>query len=1041
MKNFLQTKNVLSLLVCVCLMLSAYVSNAQDRMITGQVTSAQDGSFLPGVNVKVKGSSTGTITDFDGNYKLSVPEGSEELIFSFIGYSQQSVVIGTQTTINIALEEDVEQLEEVVVVGYQVQKKSVVTGAIASVKSEDITQTPIQNAAQSLQGRTPGVLVTPVSGQPGAGIDIRVRGTGSNGNNTPLYVVDGVQMDNINFLNPNDIESIEVLKDAASAAIYGSRGANGVVLVSTKKGKAGRTIVSYDGYYGIQEAWRKTPLMNANEYMMFHNEGAVRADRVPRFTQSEIDNNTTDTDWQNEMFQQAPIQSHNIQMTGGTEKSTFMASVGYFGQQGIVAPEKSNFDRYTIRLNSTHKISEYFKSGANVTFSREEKQGINEQNQFGGVLQNALLHDPLTTVWEDRPEKIQEFDGYDLKPANKDGRYYGISEQGLREIVNPMARINNTHSEDASNKFLGNVFVEATPGIKGLKFRTDFGVDIGNWGNRNYNPEAYYNIDNQVNTSSVNQSAGSYVVYQWENVLSYNKKFGAHSFDALIGTTMRDGSGIQLGASRNNLQIPGWDYAYVNNGADNDTQKGTGQLEWQHRLVSFFGKVGYNYKEKYLISATARYDGSSNFGPNNKFGFFPSVQAGWILTQEEFLKTSDVVNFLKLRASWGKVGNENIGAFGYLELFGGTPSYPFGTDKNMVPGYGITRMANPDLKWEAASEIDLGIDAGFFDDKITATVDVYSRERQDLLGTLPVPGFTGVTGPNYNLGTVRNQGIEVALTYSKRDGDFHFDITANASYNDNKVIEVANGDGKIYGPGLFNTQGQLLMEEGYALPYFYGFKTDGIFQNQNEVNAHAKDGEPIQPDSQPGDIRYVDINGDGKIDNDDRTNIGSPIHSWMYGLNVRMDYKGFDLSMFWQGQAGAKMVNGTLRTDLREGQNYPTRWLNRWTGEGSTNSFPRFTYDDTKSHNYDYLNDMVHIEDASYLRLKNLQIGYTLPQKISKKAGISKVRVYVSGNNLLTFTDYTGMDPEVGHGGAWFGFDNGSYPQARSYLMGLNVTF
>ncbi|NME70009.1 SusC/RagA family TonB-linked outer membrane protein [Flammeovirga aprica] len=1024
-------------------MLTAYVSNAQDRMITGQVTAAGDGSLLPGVNVKVKGTSTGTITDFDGNYKLSVPAGASELIFSFIGYTQQSVVIGTQTTINISLAEDVEQLEEVVVVGYQVQKKSVVTGAIASVKSDDITQTPVQNAAQSLQGKTAGVIVTPVSGQPGSNIDIRVRGTGSNRNNTPLYVVDGVQMDNINFLNPNDIESIEVLKDAASAAIYGSRGANGVVLVSTKKGKAGRTIVSYDGYIGIQEAWRKTPLLDANQYMMFHNEGSLNAGGGLKYSPEDMANNTTNTNWQDQIFQQAPIQSHTVQMSGGSETSTFLASVGYFGQQGIVAPEKSNFDRYTIRLNSSHKISEYFRSGSNITFSREEKKGINEQNQFGGVLQNALLHDPLTTVWEDRPDKIQEYDTYAVKPANKNGRYYGISEQGLREIVNPMARINNTYSEDASNKFLGNVFVEATPGIKGLKFRTDFGVDIGNWGNRGYNPEAYYNNVNQVSVSGVNQSAGSYVVYQWENVLSYNKKFGDHSFDALLGTTLRDGSGVQVGSSRNNLQIPGWDYAWVNNGADDETQKGNGQLDWQHRLVSFFGKVGYNYKEKYLLSATARYDGSSNFGPNNKFGFFPSVQAGWIISQEEFLKSNDVVNFLKLRASWGRVGNENIGAFGYLELFGNTPSYPIGTDQTMVPGYGITRMSNPDLKWEAASEVDLGIDVGFLDDKISATFDFYSRERQDLLGTLPVPGFTGVTGPNYNLGTVRNQGIEASLTYSKRDGDFHFDITANASYNDNKVLKVANGDGRIYGPSLFQTEGQLMMEEGQPLPYFFGFKTNGIFQNQGEIDAHNKEGQLIQPNAQPGDIRYVDVNGDGKIDNEDRVNIGAPVHSWMYGLNVRMDYKGFDLSMFWQGQAGAKMVNGTLRHDLRQGQNYPTRWLNRWTGEGTTNEFPRFTYDD-KNNNYTKMNDMVHIEDASYLRLKNLQIGYTLPTHISKKAGMSKLRIYVSGNNLLTFTEYSGMDPEAAHSGdddAWTGYDNGSYPQARSYLLGLNVTF
>ncbi|AZQ61380.1 TonB-dependent receptor [Flammeovirga pectinis] len=1040
MKSLLQSKQLVTLFLGALLFMSAGLVSAQERIVSGTITDSKDGSALPGVNVKIKGSTTGTITDFDGQFKLSLDPEASEIIFSFIGYTAKTVSIGQQTTFNIKLDEDVEQLEEVVVVGYQVQKKSVVTGAIASVKSEDITQTPVQNAAQALQGKTPGVLVTPVSGQPGAGIDIRVRGTGSNGSNSPLYVVDGVQMDNINFLNPNDIESIEVLKDAASAAIYGSRGANGVVLVSTKKGKEGRTIVSYDGYYGVQEPWRKTPLMNANEYMMFHNEGAINAGNAPAFSADEMAKNTTDTNWQDEMFQSAPIQSHNVQMAGGTETSQFMASVGYFGQKGIVAPEKSNFDRYTIRLNSSHKISDYFKAGSNITFSREEKAGINEQNQFGGVLQNALLHDPLTTVWEDDATKIQEYDALPVRPANKDGRYYGISDRGLREVVNPMARINNTYSEDASNKFLGNIFLEVTPGVKGLRFRTDFGVDVGNWYNRGYNPEAYYNEVNQVATSGVNQQAGNYFTYQWENILTYDLDLGeGHKLNFLAGTTLRNSSGRDQGSSRNNLQIPGWQYAWVSNGADDETQKGWGG-NWEHRLVSFFGKVDYNYKDKYLLSGTARYDGSSNFGPNNKFGFFPSVQAGWIASNEEFLKSSDVVNFLKLRASWGKVGNENIGSFGYLELFGSTPSYPIGTAQNMVPGYGITRMSNPDLKWEAAAEVNIGIDAGFLDDKITTTLDVYSRERQDLLGTQPVPGFTGVGGPLYNLGSVTNKGIEASVTYSKRDGDFHFDITANASYNDNNVTKIANGDGKIYGPGLFQTEGQLMMEEGHALPYFYGFKTAGIFQNQGEIDAHAKEGNAIQPDAQPGDIRYVDINGDGKIDNNDRTDIGNPVHAWMYGLNVRMDYKGFDFSMFWQGQAGGQLVNGTLRNDLTQGQNYPVRYLNRWTGEGTTNEFPRFTYADNNK-NMTRLNDMVHVEDASYLRLKNLQIGYTLPQQLSQKAGMSKLRVYVSGNNLITITDYSGMDPEVAHGGSWIGFDNGSYPQARAYLLGLNVTF
>ncbi|PWJ42912.1 SusC/RagA family TonB-linked outer membrane protein [Sediminitomix flava] len=1021
------------------LLLCSYLGVAQDKMITGVVKDANT-LALPGVNIRVEGSNNGTITDFDGKFSLHIEAGTEQLIFSYIGYHSQTIDLGTQTYFEITMEEDVEHLEEIVVIGYQVQKKSVVTGAVATVKAEDIIQSPIGNASQALQGKTPGVLVAPVSGQPGAGIDIRVRGTGTNGNNSPLYVVDGIQMSDINFLNPNDIESIEVLKDAASSAIYGSRGANGVVLVSTKKGKEGRTIVTYDGYVGTQEAWREVPLMNAQEYMMIHNEGAINAGRARKFSEERMNNNLVDTNWQNELFKTAPIQNHSVQMSGGSEKSQFLASIGYFGQQGIVAPEKSSFDRYTLRLNSSNKVSDYVKVGVNATFSREEAAGVNEQNQFNGTLTNALLHDPLTPVWEDDPAKIEEYNSYDVLPANNNGRFYGISQQGLQEIVNPMAAIHNTFNERFSNKFLANAYLEIKP-LKGLRFKTDIGVDIGNGYNRYYGPAAYYNTVTKDLSSSVAQGSNTYAVYQWENVLTYDLEINNHKINFLAGSTFRDGHGTGVGANGADLQFTGWKYAWVDNASgDSDARSGYGNY-WKHRLASFFGKIGYDYKEKYLFSATARYDGSSRFGENNRFGFFPSVQMGWVISNEELLKSSEVMNFLKVRASWGKVGNENIGDFGYLELFSGTPTYPIGVGETMNSGYAITRMANPDLKWESAVEFNLGIDAGFWQDKLTTNIDFYSRNREGLLGQKPVPGITGVNGPLYNLGTVRNQGIEMSLTYSKREGEFHFDITANASYNDNKVMNVENLDGRIYGPTLFQHQGQLMMEEGYSLPYFYGFETNGIFQNLAEIEAHVgAEGQLIQPNAEPGDIRYVDQNGDGKIDNDDRTNIGSPVHSWMYGLNVRMDYKGFDFSMFWQGQAGGKLINATVRQDLWQAQNFPVRYLERWTGEGTTNSFPRFTYKD-ENNNFSNLNDMVHIEDASYLRLKNVQIGYTVPKTISSKAGMEKLRVYISGSNLLTFTEYSGMDPEVAHGGAWSGFDLGSYPQARTYLVGVNVTF
>ncbi|WP_345374422.1 TonB-dependent receptor [Algivirga pacifica] len=1035
----MRLKNSTQLLLTLLMVFSSFSLWGQERMISGTVKEADSSMGLPGVNILIEGTTNGTVTDLDGQFNLNVPEGGK-IVISYIGYVSQTISVDGRTNFDIVLQSDTETLEEIVVVGYGVQKKAVVTGAIASVKTEEITQTPIANASQALQGRTPGVTVTAVSGQPGAGVDIRVRGTGSNGSNAPLYVVDGVQMDNINFLNPNDIESIEVLKDAASAAIYGSRGANGVVLVTTKKGKEGRMIVTYDAYYGTQQAWRKTPVMNAREYMLFHNEGALNAGGAAIYGTEAFENMGVDTDWQGEILGNAPIQNHSVQLSGGNETSQYLASAGYFGQQGIVAPDKSNFERYSARFNSQHKVSDYVTFGSNLTYVREMRKGISEQNQFGGVLQSALVHDPLTAAYVTDSALIASYDAYDVRPANDNGQYFGISDKGLREVVNPLARIHNTFEDNTSNKFLGNAYLKVQP-IEGLTIKSDIGVDIGNWFGRSYTPVAYYNVVNFIPTSGVAQWEGTYTTYQWENTINYTKAFGDHQLDLLAGTTLRNSFGRQISGTRNDMQLEGWDYAWLGNGADDDTQKITGNA-WQHRLLSFFGKVGYNYDEKYMLSATLRYDGSSNFGPNNKFGVFPSVQAGWNISEEEFLSNSDYVSQLKLRAAWGKVGNEQIGAFGYLELFGQTPTYIVGTSQTPQSGYGITRMANPNLRWEAASEVNLGLDAGFLQDKITLNVDLYSRERQGLLSERPIPGFTGVGNPLANLGTVRNQGVEAALTYAKKEGDFHYALTANVAYNDNQVTKVDNNSGRVVGPGLFLQQGNMVMEEGYPLPYFFGFKTDGIFQNTTEVEAHVDgEGVMIQPDAVPGDIRFVDTNGDGKIDQNDRTYIGKAVHDWTFGANLNMDYRGFDFSMFWQGQTGGSLVNGTLRGDLSTVQNYPTRYLQRWTGEGTTNEFPRFSHNDTNQ-NYSRINDMVHLEDASYLRLKTVQLGYTLPNTLTSKAGVSKARVYVSANNLLTFTEYSGMDPEVGHGGAMgIGFDNGAYPQARTFLMGLNLSF
>lgn len=1041
MKYLQQIKVFFTFIVCASILLLSNTTYAQDKVVTGVVKDLSDGSPLPGVNVLIKGTNVGTISNFDGEFTLTLTEDAQELFISYIGYKPQTIAISGRSKINVDLEVDVEQLEEVVVIGYGVQKKSVVTGAITSVKTEDITQTPVGNPAQILQGRAPGVTVTAVSGKPGAGMNIKIRGNGSNTNNSPLYVVDGVQMPDIEFLSPDDIASMEVLKDASSAAIYGSRAANGVVLITTKKGESGKATVTYNGYYGVQTPWKKAAVMNANEYMTFHNEGMLLGSGKVRYTPEQIASNTVDTDWQDEIFQSAPMQSHTIQASGGNEGNQYLASLGYYGQQGIVGGDKSMFDKYTFRLNSSHKISDSFKFGSNVTYVKDQRKGINEQSEFGGILQNALVHDPLTPVYETDEAKITEYKGMVTSPVKDGDKYYGISERGLREIANPLARIHNTFEEGGGERFLANAYLEFTPQfIKGLKLKTDFALNTGSWAARNYNPVAYYNSVNLRETSSVGQSSGRHANYQWENVLSYEKTLNEdHNFNVVLGNTVIKETYAFIGGGRTDLQLPGWEYAYLGNGAPDDQTSNAYTVD--KRLLSVFGRVAYNYKEKYMFSGVVRYDGSTNFAKGNQFGVFPSFQLGWVASEEEFLKGSDVLNFLKLRAGWGQVGNENIGAFGYLASFSGTVPYPIGTDQTPQPGFALGNMANPSLQWETAEEINVGIDAGFLHDQILLNVDFYSNKRIDLLASKPIPAYAGLGAPNFNMGTVQNQGVEVALTYQKKGDEFGYAVTLNGAYNDNKVVDLANQDGRITYGGLFLMEGNLMMEEGFPMPYFYGYKTDGILQNEAEASAYN---EAVGAEAVPGDIRFVDVNGDGVIDANDRTNIGTPVHNWTYGLNLSADYKGFDFSMFWQGMAGGSLINATSRPDLATEHNYPVRYLNRWTGEGSTNDFPRFTHDDSNS-NFTRMNDMVHVEDASFLRLRTVQLGYTLPRHISDVVGMSRARFYISANNVFTFTKYSGMDPEVGHSAGSndieMGFDKGSYPQAKSVLVGLNVTF
>ncbi|GJM64108.1 TonB-dependent receptor [Persicobacter diffluens] len=1012
---------------------------AQELSVTGKVV-APDGDGIVGVNVLEKGTSNGTITDFEGNFAFKVSSAESAIVFSFVGFKPQEVAVGTQTQFDIILEEDVETLEELVVVGYGVQKKSVVTGAIASIKSEEISQTPVATVDQALQGRTAGVNVTTNSGAPGGAISVKIRGIGSNGDSQPLYIVDGMQVGSLDFLNPNDIASMEVLKDAASAAIYGSRAANGVVLVTTKKGSSGKLQVSYDGYIGMQSPWKKVSTLNAKEYMTLHNEAAYNDGATsPIFNPSSF-GSYADTDWQDEVFRNnAPIMNHAVSLSGGNEVSTFAISLGYFGQQGIVGnADNSNFDRITFRLNSEHKLSKRVTFGQNLTIAAKSSAGISEQNDFGGILNSTFLHDPITPAVIQDAETAAIYAGLPYNPVmNSNGQYYGISDQGLREVANPMAMLENSHNAHNDRNIIGNAYLTVDL-LPGLKFKTDLGLDLYNSFSRGYNPMQYMNVVNMNRNSSAWQEMNDNVGFQWENVLSYQKTINGHDFSAILGNTIQEYTGKGTWGSRNDISPDGWYYGWLENGANDDTQKSNGWF-WRNRLASFFSRVNYSYKDKYMVQATIRRDGSSRFGDNNKFGAFPSVSGGWTISNEDFFAPVAGLNFLKLRASWGQVGNQSIGDFGYLSLANRANGYP--VNGNIINGIAINRMANPDLKWETSEQANVGLDFGFLEDKIQMTAEYYSKTTRDLLGVRPMPDYLGMESPLFNMGTVQNQGVEFNLTYAKKTGDFTYDITGNFSYNKNRVLEVANQNGYIDGDAPHVHTGNMRMAEGYALPFFYGYKTAGIFQNQEQIDNHVNaEGKQIQPDAKPGDIIFVDMNGDGVITEEDRTNIGNPVPDWNFGLTFNANYKNFDFSIFFQGAAGFDIANIMRRGDL-DMQNYGGATLGRWTGEGSTNSYPRMTHED-QNRNYTRLNDMVHLERGDYLRVKNIQLGYTLPTEISEKAGLSRARIYASVQNAFTFTGYSGYDPELASFDIFnYGMDRGGYPQSRIIMMGVNLNF
>jgi TonB-linked SusC/RagA family outer membrane protein len=992
---------------------------AQELTLKGVVTSADDGLPLPGVTVVVKGTTNGTITNFDGIYQLSVPTDAI-LQYSFIGMKTQEIPVDGRTEINVVLETETMGLDEVVVIGYGTQKKEDVTGAVSMVNAATIENMKPVKVEQALQGTMAGVNVTTQSGAPGSGLDIRIRGISTNGDASPVAIIDGYQGD-LSTLNPSDIESITVLKDA-QAAIYGTVGANGIILVTTKSGKKNTpTKVSINSSVGMQETTRKLPVLNATEYAVLLNESyAANGQELPY---PDISGLGTGTNWQNELFETAPLYNSDISISGGSEKMIYALSASDLHQDGIIGGKKSGYDRNTARVSLGADLAEWVKFNTSLTFTNIDRQSFNDFG-LGSVLFNAL----------NMPSTIPVYD--------KNGDYYlAPSNLGI-EIINPLAQIANTNNEYNLKKWNGNFGLdfEITEHIKAT---TRIGFNTANSKSKSFSKIIDYGgkvFD--VSRSSVNQSAESFNDYTFDAFVTYNNTYyEAHHVTATLGTTVFKTWGDHLDGTGYDIPNNSWEFADIGLANGIPTTKSVGSWTYDQRRLSYFGRLQYDYEGKYLLSAMLRRDASTKFGPDNTVAYFPSATMGWNISKESFMKDKKNIDMLKLRLSYGILGSDKISDYQYISQLNGEGTYVL--DGVLVNGTAVGASPNPAIKWEESEQFDVGADLKLFNNRLDINTDYFIKNTNNLLiSNIPVSGILGVAapgaaGPTVNAGTVKNSGFEFAIgTRGEIAKGFTYDVNYNLTTLKNEVLEVNNGSGFVEGGGF--GVGQPLparMEVGLPIGYFYGYKTDGIFQNQAEVDAHPSQS-ALGAEASPGDIRYVDVNGDKKIDSNDRTNIGDPIPDVTMGLNLSLKFKGFDFIAYAYASIGNEMVRNYERT--QPNVNKLSYTLDRWTGSGTSNEVPRVTTAATSNNVFSEF----YVEDASFIRLQNLQLGYTIPEKLTEKIKIKSLRFYGSISNLFTLTNYTGYDPAASSGAPiGGGFDSGFYPAARTYTFGLNLNF
>lgn len=1040
-----------STILCILLFLFNYsLIYSQSKIISGTVSSGSE--ELIGANVMEKGTGNGTITDLNGKFTLQLNKG-DEVEVSYLGFETVTIKVGNQTILNVNLKEDASLLNEVVAIGYGVQQKKLLSGATVQVKGDNITKLSNVNALGALQSQTPGVNIIKSSGKPGAGFKVTIRGIGTIGSSDPLYIIDGVPNGDIGMLNPGDIESIDVLKDAASAAIYGARASNGVILVTTKQGKKGKTTTQYDGYFGWQNVAKQTKTLDANQYLSVLDKAGYDREyfdaNVPAEILENIDNGTFNgTNWLDEMtLKNAPIQSHSVNITSGSDVSTYSLGFSYTSQNPIIGLKDpdvpSKYERYTVRMNSNHdliKVNDMSLLNFGQTFTMGYKNssglGMGTGSIYWNDIRNALAGNPLLPLSDNNGDYHLPLSGLDYSSSN------------------PIADMDYLRSRVESKNYTarGSFYLTLQP-IKDLKIKTNFGYAYNGYSSREYIPKYFLNTVNFSDLDKVSQGTGNGLQWSWDNTINYNFTLLAnHKFNALLGNSFEKwGLGSGINGINKGSQFNSFEYAYLSNVNTIDNVILNGSPWSEGGIASFFGRLNYDYLGKYMASFVMRSDGSSNFAKGHRWGYFPSVSAGWNIAEESFFDNfRNFTDQLKLRASWGENGNCNIPNFRYLSsiAFGNTGNaagYYYGTDQSS-PTFGAypDLISNPDLKWETSRQIDIGIDSRFLNNRLGFTIDLYEKKTMDWLVQPAGLAIWGTGSPYVNGGDVMNSGVEIALDWNDKIGeDFTYSVQGNMAYNKNEVLSINNADGFINGASNIlstNTSYLYRAEVGYPIGYFRGYKTDGIFQNQEEIDAYLdKDGSAIMSSAKPGDVKFLDLDESGSIDEGDKTMIGDPHPDITYGINLSFGYKSFDLSITGYGVAGNQIAKSYRNWTNKPFDNYTPEILGAWDGEGTSNTIPAIG---GSTINRSYISDL-YIENGDYFRITNITLGYDL-KKSMKSLPISQMRIYGTIQNPFTFTKYSGMDPEVGYNGgdSWAsGIDLGYYPSAQTIMIGCNIKF